>query len=272
MGYRRFLAIITFIFCSILVATDADAQGIVLTPTTVVFNDRDRSADIRVANSGTGRTNFRVETVFFQMQPNGLLTEVETHPANSAVSFLRFSPRRFELAPGESQTIRLALRKPADLPPGEYRVHLRVINLGQQAEVPRAVAQGQSMPMVRIQVARAVRILVRHGVREGTATPANLVVRPLPGGEAQIEFDMVRQGGVSVQGAYEAFLRDSRSGQVLEALATGPVSIYADLDRRHIQQRARLGNPSAQDICVAFKASANAPANPDVQCSPLAAR
>ena len=43
-----------------------------------------------------------------------------------AREWVRFSPRRIHLGPGEHQTIRVVVRKPADLAPGEYTARLLI--------------------------------------------------------------------------------------------------------------------------------------------------
>ena len=43
-----------------------------------------------------------------------------------AKDWVRFSPRRTTLAPGETQTVRIFVRKPPDLPAGEYTARLLV--------------------------------------------------------------------------------------------------------------------------------------------------
>lgn len=94
----------------------------------VTFEGRARDAAVRVSNNGGARpVTYRVDLVDLRKDAKGQM--VEGTVDRSAVAFLRFSPRQFTLAPGETQAIRLSLRKPADLAPGEYRSYLRVTEL-----------------------------------------------------------------------------------------------------------------------------------------------
>ncbi len=74
---------------------------------------------------------------------------------------VRFSPRQFELKPGESQLVRLATRLPPTLARGEYRFPLRVNNIGETIAAPTPSNSEAVQAQIRIQVTRAVRILVR---------------------------------------------------------------------------------------------------------------
>ena len=40
---------------------------------------------------------------------------------------IRYAPRRVTVPPGGSQQIRILLRRPRDLEPGEYRSHLWIV-------------------------------------------------------------------------------------------------------------------------------------------------
>jgi len=97
----------------------------------VIFEGRTRDAAVRVSSDGKRPMTYRVELVNLRKDAKGQLVEVpQGQPEDRFASeFLRFSPRQFTLAPGETQAVRLSLRKPATLAPGEYRSYLRVTEL-----------------------------------------------------------------------------------------------------------------------------------------------
>ncbi len=97
-----------------------------VTPTRVVFDGRTRSAQILLINQGTAAQTYRISLIRMRMTEDGRIEEITDPepPAASADPLLRYAPRQVSLEPGVAQTVRLLLRKPADLAAGEYRSHL----------------------------------------------------------------------------------------------------------------------------------------------------
>ena len=112
----------------------AYAQDVNVFPTRVVLEDRTRGAEVVVFNRGDRPNVYRIELQDQRMTPDGRLEAFdEAHPRpadwRSAVDYVRFSPRQVTLSPGQSQTIRLAARRPPDLAAGEYRSHLSIVTV-----------------------------------------------------------------------------------------------------------------------------------------------
>jgi len=114
----------TLVFSSAAFATN------ILDPI-VTFEGRTRDAAVRVSNTAKRPMTYRVDLINLRKDAQGKLVEsTQALPDDRfAAEFVRFSPRQFTLEPGETQAIRLSLRKPATLAPGEYRSYLRVTEL-----------------------------------------------------------------------------------------------------------------------------------------------
>lgn len=235
-------------------AQPSSAQQVMVSPGTVVFEDRTRGAELLVANTGSRTSTYRLDTTYFMMREDGLLTEVKgPHPSDSAVEMLRYSPRQFQLAPGDSQIVRMAVRKPRSLPPGEYRVHLRVTNLGEVAENPTLPRSDRSFARISLRVTRAVRVLVRHGVEPGRVRVANLAAEKSEEGRFRVTFDLQRRGAASSKGTYMLFNRDRRSGRTEEKFLQQGVIIYKDLPSRRISHVLPADALTRhREICVAY--------------------
>jgi hypothetical protein len=232
----------------------ASAQQVMVSPGTIVFDERTRGAELLVANTGDRISTYRLEPAYFMMGEDGILTEVTgPQPADSAVDMLRYSPRQFQLAPGASQIVRLAVRKPGSLSAGEYRVHLRVTNLGELSERPALPRSDGSFAEIKFRVTRAIRIIVRHGVAPGTVGVQNLTARRGANDRVQVTFELQRSGAASARGRYVLFSRDRRTGRTAEKFVQQGVIIYKDLPGRRISHAlpaAKLnGNP---ELCVAY--------------------
>ena len=91
-------------------------QGLLVAPIKLDFENRTRSGTVKVLNRGSEEVTYRVS----------FAPLLEKDKGEDAQDWVRFSPRRLKLAPGEHQTVRIVLRKPADLPPGEYTARLMI--------------------------------------------------------------------------------------------------------------------------------------------------
>lgn len=179
--------------------------GFMITPRRVVFEERTRSAAVSLINSGSDSASYRISLVRMRMSETGAFTLVDTAQTGEAFAdtLVRFSPRQAELAPHETQVIRIQLRAPADLPAGEYRSHLLV-----QA-IPRtrtndadstSTTRGVQVKIVPV-YGTAIPVIVRHGVTSADVSVSDLAVRPGAAGEPPTAwFTLHRQGNRSVYG------------------------------------------------------------------------
>ena len=91
-------------------------EGLMVAPTKLTFEGRTRSGTTLILNKGEEKTTYRI----------ALVPVLDIDTGQDAKEWVRFSPRRTTLAPGETQTVRIFVRKPPDLPAGEYTARLLV--------------------------------------------------------------------------------------------------------------------------------------------------
>lgn len=110
------------------VSIRAEEHGVALmvAPTRVVFEGNKRTAAVNVTNTGTETATYRIMFVQRRMREDGSFEPIDTPAPGErfADQLVYFAPRMVVLPPGGQQTVRLQLRKPAGLGPGEYRSHL----------------------------------------------------------------------------------------------------------------------------------------------------
>lgn len=123
---------LTFLLRSLLLAlcfalpTAARAQ-LLITPLQVTMEGRNRSSEIVLVNT-TQRTNtYRLEWEQVELDPaTGRYKDSDMTSGQLFLqTFAVFTPRQITLGPGEKQNVRIAVRRPADLPDGEYKSHLK---------------------------------------------------------------------------------------------------------------------------------------------------
>lgn len=118
---------LTFLCAAILLlGANQVAAELMLYPTRIVIEGNQRSAQVQLINNGTESTTYRISVVNRRMSDLGAFSKIDTPLAGEqfADSMLRYSPRQVTLAPGAGQTVRVMVRKPANLAEGEYRSHL----------------------------------------------------------------------------------------------------------------------------------------------------
>ncbi len=118
----------------------ASAQGdLLITPRRVVLEGNKQIEEIVVANIGQDTAFYSISLIEYRMDEDGRLKEItEPMPDEKFASpLLRYFPRSIELAPNESQVVRIQVRRRPDLEEGEYRSHLYF------RAIPKEEPQGQ---------------------------------------------------------------------------------------------------------------------------------
>lgn len=203
---RRLLSVFVIALTSrvaLLAGPAAHAQGpgdLTVTPTRVVFEGRTRTAQVSVINRGTKKATYRIAFLQMRMSEEGQLEEIESPGAGErfADGFLRFSPREVTLQPELAQTVRLLVRKPADLAPGEYRSHLLLYAIPTDGQATPELPELKDkeigirlIPIYRV----SLPVIVREGDLAATAALDDLAVEPGSGAAALTLSFRLRRGG-----------------------------------------------------------------------------
>src|SRR5579872_7385837 len=153
-----------FIACCLCLSRVAYAKSadIMLVPTRVYFENNDRSQLVVVKNTGDASGDYTIDLVDMKMTEQGAVVSYDPGetPQYSAIPYLHIAPRSMTLKPGEYQNVRLLLRKPENLAPGEYRAHLRVTLVHDNASAPVAPV-GSPLITVKANIALSVPVIVR---------------------------------------------------------------------------------------------------------------
>lgn len=101
-------------------------DNLLITPRRVVFEGNNQREEIVVANTGQDTANYAISFRQYWMTDDGAFEEItEPRPGQLfADPYLRYFPRSVKLAPGESQVIRMQVRRLPNMVEGEYRSHL----------------------------------------------------------------------------------------------------------------------------------------------------
>lgn len=241
MSYiTRFIALTLLCFGSIQSFVYAGAN-LLVTPTRIVFEERMRTAQVTLMNAGTETGNFRISFKRQHMTESGKFVTVENGEGGMfSDSMVRYSPRQVTLAAGQSQVIRLMLRKPRDLKNGEYRSHMtfQVLPKAKNRSIDSAINTNQKGITVEILpvVGISIPVIVRHGQLSSELSLSNLqyIAGTEANPRARIGIDMHRSGSASVYGDFRATFTPKDGKPVIVGLSNG-VAVYANSPMRHYE-------------------------------------
>lgn len=229
-------------------AGSALAQAMIM-PLRVTFENRDRTADIVLINpSNTAAVTYKLGWLNRAMTEDGNYKIIEgpLNPEFDPESAILFSPRQVTLPPGGKQKIRLSLRRPADLPDGEYRAHLNLQRVGsgsQRDMKTRGAPEGVSVKM-GMNFGIAIPVIVRQGgPYDTTATigKPSFVPASADGKQpAKVKFDITRGGKYSANGKVTVFWTPPGDKERQISVRTG-VKIYHEISRLEVSMPLEKG-------------------------------
>jgi P pilus assembly chaperone PapD len=284
MFSRRLLvlaAISTIVAMTVGAPSLAKAQvgaDLSISPKRVTFDETGRSATVYIFNRGSQAATYSLGLVDRVMTPDGQIRTVaesagapEGTAANarlkSATPLLTFAPRRVTLRPGESQTVRIRVLRPADLAVGEYRTHLTVTDVppetaGLTAEEAAAPGTGELAVRIVALFSVSIPVIVRQGpadVQAGIDT-VRFAVTDLPTAPGAtvpkrtgfLTIDLVRQGASSLFGDVE--IRAVKAGKPGEVVGGAKgVAVYGEIDRRTLALPLTRIPTSGETLNIVFR-------------------
>jgi fimbrial chaperone protein len=223
------LALFTVSLC-IFAPAIVYAQDVTVAPKRVVLEERDRGAQVALVNNSASEKTYRILIVEKKMTADGKLIDVEGPIENSAQELISYSPRRITLPPGGTQTVRLMVRKPANLAPGEYRSHLL---FRAEAEADQGLtlddvnaedSDGVSSKLIPL-YSLSIPVIVRHGDGDGQATISSAAITD-EAGSPQLDVDLSRSGEHSIHGDLQVVHVSQGERYVVGSLLG--VGVYSD--------------------------------------------
>lgn len=226
---------------------------LMLFPTRVVFEKGERSAQVELINQGKTPETYRISLVNRRMSETGEFMSIDAPGPGEQFAdvLLRYSPRQVTIPPGGSQTVRIMLRKPAELAFGEYRSHLqfdRVAdpstnslealgrNDGTQVGVVLSALVGASIP-----------VIVRHGDTQAQVQLSDVALLPARAdAPPTVSFTIGREGSRSVYGDLVTTYTPP-GGQPIDVAKAGGVAVYVP----NAQRKARMSLQLPEGVALA---------------------
>ncbi len=227
----RFLTFMALFSCSSGVFSVAANANILITPTRIVFEDRDRFAVVTLVNNGSTVKSYEMDWIHFNEGDNGDAV-MQMEKAFDLSDHIVFSPRRVTLEPGAKQKIRLALRRPETIPDGDYSVHFRFHALPDPIVVQEPGQEKKMEASIKINVSYTIPVVLRVGEARVTADIGQInMSRNNDTGALNVHIPVTRADGpYAILGWLKVF-HETKNGEEL----VGEVSnahIFADMTQR----------------------------------------
>ena len=205
--------------------------NLVVHPTRITFDKNQRAAQVDLSNTGDQSATYRITIENKRMDESGKFTLAETPLPGEffADSMIQYSPRQVVLGPGSGQTVRLSLRKPENLPPGEYRSHLtfaRIPDANLTSIENTNKPKGNEIGIVLTAlVGVSIPVIVRHGETSARVAISNPKFQPAGKEPAILAVKLERSGN---QSSYGDLIVNavSLNGEKKIGVATG-VAVYS---------------------------------------------
>jgi hypothetical protein len=218
---------------ALLVSSAADAQGdVLIAPTRLVLDGR-RGGEVILSNVGSEEATYKVSLELMRMDDNGNLEPVKIEDANAtekaALAMVRYAPRRVTLPPSQPQSIRISARPGADLPDGEYRVHMSFSALPKVRPVSEVPTDANGIGINLIPLYGIVMpIIIRKGELTVTASLSNPRIVHGPKGDS-FAVDMSRTGNQSVYGDLFVYPQGAKD----PVFVLRGIGVYPEIGTRH---------------------------------------
>lgn len=227
---RASQAILFILICvSVLVVFEvriAIAQTpLFISPQRVELGDRSRSEVLTVTNRTDNRAAYELGLEDYSMSEDGATMRVESLDY-SARRIIRFSPRRFTLEPGQTQTIRVLSRRSGQLADGTYRTHLvfREVTPSSDADGPREPTPGGTSFGIGFRFNIAIPVVIAAGESQSSVGVEEAEILP-EGVRVKLKRDGNADAAVRVRVRWER-----PDGKVEDVIPESVVRIYRERD------------------------------------------
>lgn len=103
-----------------LVTTCLAQADLMVYPSRILLSDRERTAQVDIINNSQTQGIYKISLVRKRMTETGAFSDISNPDPEErfADDLVKYSPRQVTLLPGASQTVRMMVKIPKDLPEG----------------------------------------------------------------------------------------------------------------------------------------------------------
>jgi hypothetical protein len=237
-----------FLMFTLFAGINANSQSdLLITPFRVVFENGKNIEELTVANTGKDTSRYTISFLQYKMLSTGKLEKIDLAEDSIlfADKYLRVFPKSVTLAPNEAQIVRLQLKTPPDLTPGEYRSHLYFRSIVDETPDMGTEKDSTAIGFKLIPVyGITIPVIIRIGQSTVKATTTEVKITDVNGSK-QVDCKIERYGNVSTFGQLEVEHTSETGVKTLIGKVNG-VAVYTPIHSRDISIPLRI--PETVDI------------------------
>lgn len=227
----RFL-VVFFVVLAVTFVMAAQSYAVLFTATQVLINPGDLVSTITVKNTTDKPKTYRFKWAEMRMNEDGsglrLLKEGETvEGLMPASEYIRFSPRRIRMLPGQLQQVRFLVRKNGKMKDGEYRSYF---SMEAEPEVTPLTSGASDVPQagVTYDVGWRIPVILRHGKLTASAEFVSAKLDVMEDGRRRIKYTLKRSGNISMIAPMRVICASDGDKLIMNA----GTKIYTELSER----------------------------------------
>lgn len=221
--FFRFLVFALVLLSGLITSLQVHAN-ILISPTRVAFEDRQRAARLIVVNNSDKVQRYRLSWQERKALSVGGYENLAAIHEKSLSPMIRMSPSQIRLAPGQKQIIKLSVRRTKQLQAGEYRSHLLLSAL--PVEDDKVVSSGIN---IDIQVNYSLPIILRVARETPEVSLAGLDLKRTEQADT-LSINLAKSGDFSSFGMIEAFYKAAEKSTAKRVGIIANYSIHAELE------------------------------------------
>ncbi|WP_317931664.1 hypothetical protein [Halioxenophilus sp. WMMB6] len=234
------LAIVCCLAATSLLTTGLTHANLLITPTRVVLADGDRSQEVTLLNNSRETKTYRIELENKIQDETGQYISISAdaaYPGNSAMEYIRYSPRIVTIEPGKYQKIKLRVRLPSSLPNGEYRVHLAMRSIDSPGAGHNSDSDSGMQVKIVPKMSFSIPVILRHGDNNMQTNISGVQLLPGLSASDKPSLDVIlkRTGAASSYGTITAYMKTPNNSQVQQIGMLHNVAVYTERDSRHVK-------------------------------------
>ncbi len=191
----------------------AAQQPVEMIPQRIILEGRERSTVLTLLNRNPEAVTYRIETFVMRQALSGGIGRVSdpTSEEQQILKMIRFSPRRVRIPANNIQIVRIMARKPANLPAGEYRAHIRVTPVPGPKKISGTSA-GVAIQLDLI-ISLSIPIIIRHGETHVALGASGAAIEHKSDGTKKLKVRITAEGNRSVFMDAEIYHGDTLLGE-----------------------------------------------------------
>lgn len=209
--------------------------NLLVSPTRIAFEKNERVKDVILINVSEKTRSYRIEWQENIADENGAYRNLpESEVTFAASKFVRYSPRQVTLKAGERQTIKLMLRRKANMTLPEYRSHLKVTALPPKKNGNNTGnnSSGDAIGFkIDVLTSYTLPVIIKTKVPNASVNIKQVDIK-LAGEKAFFKLDFEKVGNSSVIGDINVYFTDDANGIERNVGILRGVSIFHENNAR----------------------------------------